>query len=87
MSIDIGMDKDFVHIYHEILGFLCGSIGKESDCSAGDLGLIPGLEDLLEEGMATHETTPIFLPKESPWTEEPGRLHSMGSQSQIRLSD
>ena len=24
--------------------------------------------------------TPIFLPRESPWTEEPGRLQSMGSQ-------
>ena len=25
------------------LGFLCGSAGKESTCSEGDLGLIPGL--------------------------------------------
>ena len=25
------------------LGFPCGSAGKESTCSAGDLGLIPGL--------------------------------------------
>ena len=25
------------------LGFPCGSAGKESSCSAGDLGLIPGL--------------------------------------------
>ena len=24
--------------------------------------------------------TPIFLPGESPWTEEPGRLQSLGSQ-------
>ena len=24
-------------------GFLCGSAGKESTCSAGDLGSIPGL--------------------------------------------
>ena len=31
-----------------------GSDGKESACSAGDLGLIPGWEDPLEEGMATH---------------------------------
>ena len=80
MSIDIGMDKDFVHMYHEILGFLRGSVGKESDCNAGDLGLIPGLEDPLEEGMATDENIPVFWPEESPWTEEPGRLHSMGSQ-------
>ena len=26
------------------LGFPCGSAGKESTCSVGDLGLIPGLE-------------------------------------------
>ena len=36
-----------------------------------------GWEDLLEEGMAT---TPVFLPGESSWTEEPGGLQSMGSQ-------
>ena len=29
-----------------------------------------GREDPLEEGMATH--APVFLPGESPWTEEPG---------------
>ena len=33
--------------------------------------------DPLEEGMAT---TPVFLPGESPWTEEPGGLQSVGSQ-------
>ena len=32
-----------------------------------------GWEDPLEEGMAS---TPVFLPRESPRTEEPGRLHS-----------
>ena len=25
-------------------------------------------------------TTPVFLPGESPWTEEPGGLQSTGSQ-------
>ena len=35
-----------------------------------------GWEDPLEEGM---QPTPIFLPGESPWTEEPGGLQSMGS--------
>ena len=34
-------------------------------------------EDPLEEGMATHST--IFAWR-IPWTEEPGRLESMGSQ-------
>ena len=26
------------------------------------------------------QLTPIFLPGKSPWTEEPGRLQSMGSE-------
>ena len=34
----------------EVPGFPGGSIGKESACSAGDLGLIPGLERFPEEG-------------------------------------
>ena len=29
---------------------------------------------------AMWETTPVFLPEEFPSTEEPGGLHSMGSQ-------
>ena len=33
-----------------------GSDGKESACSAGDLGLIPGLGRSLEEDMATHSS-------------------------------
>ena len=36
------------------LGFPGGSAGKESVCKTGDLGLIPWLEDPLEEVMATH---------------------------------
>ena len=27
------------------------------------------------------QPTPVFLPGESPWTEEPGKLQSMGSQT------
>ena len=34
--------------------------------------------------MATHSST---LAWKIPWTEEPGRLQSMGSQSRTRLSD
>ena len=36
-----------------------------------------GQEDPLEVGMATH---PSILAWRTPWTEEPGRLQSMGSQ-------
>ena len=32
------------------LGILCGSAGKESACSTGDLGLIPGLGRSPKEG-------------------------------------
>ena len=51
------------------------SDGKESSCSAGDMG--SGWEDALEKGMATHSSA---LAWRIPWTEEPGRLQSMGSQ-------
>ena len=43
----------------------------------------PGWEDPLEEKMATHSSV---LAWEIPWTEELGRLQSMVSQSQTRLS-
>ena len=36
-----------------------------------------GQEDLLEKEMATHSSV---LAWKIPWTEEPGRLQSMGSQ-------
>ena len=36
-----------------------------------------GQEDPLEEGVVTHCS---ILAWEIPWTEEPGRLQSMGSQ-------
>ena len=36
-----------------------------------------GREDLLEKGMPTHSSS---LAWRIPWTEEPGRLQSMGSQ-------
>ena len=43
-----------------------------------------GWEDLLEKEMATHSS---ILAWKIPWTEEPGQLQSMGSQSRTRLSD
>ena len=36
-----------------------------------------GQEDALEKGLATHSS---ILAWRTPWTEEPGRLQSMGSQ-------
>ena len=60
--------------YWSNLAHINVSDGKESVCSAGDLGLIPGGEDPLEKGMTTHSS---ILPGEfhgqrslggySPW--------------------
>ena len=44
-----------------------------------------GWEDPLEKGMASHSS---ILAWRIPWTEQPGRLQSMGSQkSRTELSD
>ena len=43
-----------------------------------------GWKDPLEKEMATHSSV---LAWEIPWTQEPGGLQSMGSQSQIQFSD
>ena len=50
------------------------------------LGFDPWVrEEILEEGTTTHSS---ILTWKTPWTEEPGRLHYMGSQkSQTRRSD
>ena len=40
--------------------------------------------EFLEKAMAPHSST---LAWKIPWAEEPGRLQSMGSQSQTRLSN
>ena len=45
--------------------------------NAGDVGLIPGWKDALEKEMAIH---PSIVAWKIPWTEEPGRLQSMGLQ-------
>ena len=64
-------------------GLLGGSDGKESACNVGNPGSVPGSGRSLEEGMTT---TPVFLPGESPWTEEPGGLWATGSQSLKQVS-
>ena len=54
-------------------GFPGSSDDKVSACNVGDLGR----EDPLEKEMATHFST---LAWKIPWTEDPARLQSMGSQ-------
>ena len=57
----------FMYIYH-----------VQSACNVGNLGSLPGLGRF--PWRRAWQPTPVFLPGESPWTEEPGRLQSMGSQ-------
>ena len=56
---------------------ILGSDSKESAYNAGDRVLSLGQEDPLERGMATYSS---ILACRIPWTEEPGRLQSTGSQ-------
>ena len=57
------------------MGFPEGSDGQESACNTGDLGSILGWEDPLEKEMETHSS---ILAWKILWTEEPGRLQSIG---------
>ena len=59
-------------------GFPGGSDGKESACNARDMSSIPGWEDTLEKGMATHFS---ILAWEIPWTQQSGGLQSMRLQT------
>ena len=58
-------------------GFHGDSDGKEFAYNAGNLGSIPGSGRFLGEKLAIHSITIAW---KIPWTEEPGRLQSMGSQ-------
>ena len=70
-----GLDPHLLCFRH-CRSFPCSSVGKESACSAGDLGSIPGLGRSLVKEMATHFS---ILAWRIPQTEEPGRLQPMGS--------
>ena len=61
-----------------------GSDSKEFTCNTETWVRSLGWEYPLKEGMATHSST---LAWRIPWTEEPGGLQSMVSQSQTRLSN
>ena len=54
-----------------------GSDSKASVYNAGDPGSIPGSGSSLEKEIAIHSSTIAW---KIPWTEEPGRLQSMGLQ-------
>ena len=58
------------------LGFPDGSDGKESACNAGHMGLVPGL-GISPGGGHGWQPTPVLIPGESTWAEEPGGLQSI----------
>ena len=69
----------FIFFFQSPLITLCVYTFTESACNAGrtgDVGLVSGSEDPLEEKMATHSS---ILPWRIPWTES-GGLQSMGLQ-------
>ena len=69
--LNVNIALDFV------FNFPGSSNGKESACSVGDPGSIPGSErsPALEKEMITHSS---ILAWRIPWTEEPGRLQFRG---------
>ena len=75
----------FINWVKKLGGFPGSSVVKNLPASVGDVSSIPGQDDPLEEGMATHCG---ILAWRIPRTEEPGGLQSMGFQkSQTRLSN
>ena len=61
-----------------------GSDGKASAYNEGDYVRSLGREDPLEKELATHSST---LAWKIPWMEEPGRLQSVGSDTQSDTTD
>ena len=77
---------DFSEPYRLQEGFPGGTSGKEPTCQCRRLkryrfdfwvGKIPWRR--------SWQPSPVFLPRESPWTEEPGGLQSMGLKSRTRM--
>ena len=63
-----------------MLGFACGSTGKESTCNERDLGSISGVGGSPGEGKTTHSS--ILLAWRIPWT----IVHGIAN-SQTQLSN
>ena len=68
------------------LDYPCSSVSKESACSAGDLGLIPGLERYPGEGNGNPIQYPCLenlLDRGAWWA----AVHGVVTKSQTRLSN
>ena len=69
-------------------GFPDGTSVKNPPANAGDMrdsDSIPGLGRFPEEGHATHSSILARILWRILWTEEPGRLWSIGLKSQTRV--
>ena len=71
------MSRMFCHFFLKGMDFSGGSDDKGSVYNTGDLGSILGLGRFPGEGNGNPFQYPCL---EIPWTAEPGRLQSMGSQ-------
>ena len=71
------MEFIFTAVQTIIQGFPGASVIKNLPAVQETRVQFLGWEDPLEEGMATHSS---ILAWEIPWTEEPSRLQSTGSQ-------
>ena len=71
------MSLSKIFTYGHFFNFPGGSDCKTSAYNAGDPVQSLGQEGLLEKEMATHSS---ILARRIPWTEEPDRQQSMGSQ-------
>ena len=60
-----------------VQGFPDSSVGKESTCHAGDPRSIPGWENPLEEGQATHSSI-LGLPLVAQLVENPPAMQGPG---------
>ena len=66
------------------LGFPCGSTGKESSCSVGDLGLIPGLGRSPGEGKGNYNIL-LYPVQYSGLEKSMNKVHGV-AKSQTRLT-
>ena len=73
----------YLHYLHHSLALVAQGLKRLPAVQETWVGSL-SREDPLEKEMATHSS---ILARRIPWTEEPGRLQSMGSQSQTGLSN
>ena len=77
LIINTVLPFSFVGLKVDLGGFPDGSVVKTPPARQETRVQSLGWEDPLEEEMAVHSS---ILARKIPWTQEPGRLQSMGSQ-------